>query len=71
MANLAAPADASNPGNSIDTWNGGGYFHDDWFNSFNFTRNIVYMTAGQLFSNVGYTECVLSSIDRFCLSSLD
>ena len=27
MANLAAPADAAKPGNSIDTWNGGGYFH--------------------------------------------
>jgi|EP01043_Picozoa_sp_COSAG02_P058420 hypothetical protein len=57
MANLAAPADASNPGSSIDTWNGGGYFHGDWFNSFNFTRNIVYITQGSLFSNVGYPEC--------------
>ncbi len=27
MANLAAPADAAKPGNSIDTWSGGGYFH--------------------------------------------
>ena len=62
MANLAAPADASNPGSSIDTWNGGGYFHGDWFNSFNFTRNIVYITQGSLFSNVGYPECVFHQL---------
>ena len=64
MANLAAPANAADPGNSIDTWNGGGYFHGDWFNSFNFTRNIVYTTQGQLFSSVGFVEYENCTFDR-------
>lgn len=42
MVNLPSPWQKQNghgSDNSIDTWNGGGYFRTDWHNDFEFSRN--------------------------------
>lgn len=58
MVNLPSPWQKQKAGsdNSIDTWNGGGYYRTDWHNSFEFSTNVVVATQGKIFSSVGAAE---------------